>query len=130
MSNQSKLALLSLATAFSLSACIDLDAPSTTREAAPPEWTKHVTVDVRKRGADVINAHGVEFRVYSSGTYIGDGLTARRTKRTLYIRDQNGVECRWNSSETLCGCTERNPAYDAYMKAKKAAADSLKTLKR
>lgn len=75
-----------------------------------PDWTEDLTIDnVTKRSARLTNADGESFRVSRYGTDIGDGLTAYRTKRRLYVEDENGVRCRWNRREVLQDCTKPAP---------------------
>lgn len=103
---------------FALASCCekpDPNMPSPYINVAPPEWTESLQVNVRKHGADVINAQGESFKIERSGTDIGGGLTAWRDQYDLYIRDTNGVECNWDSGEHLDYSRKTNPAYTAYM---------------
>lgn len=104
-------------------AACDPDAPPRFIEAETPDWAHSITVDsVRKRGATLTNAAGQRFHVSAAGTDIGDGLTAGRSKRRLYVTDQAGVKCNWNIGEKLTSCSQPNPAWAAYQQAKREQA--------
>lgn len=105
----------SLTGLFLLSAC-DFDAPPRNIEVEAPAWTESVDVNhVSKHSASIRNEFGERVRVSRPGTDLGNGLTATRDFWDLYVTDQNGVTCNWNSGERLERCWKPNPAYQQYM---------------
>lgn len=112
--NSFKATLLSLTAAFSMAACRDPNMPPEYVQVAAPEWTNHIDVDVNKRSAYVRFNKGSEISITSYDQHIGQGLTARRTKRNLYITDANGVTCHWGMSDQLSSSKKINPAYIRY----------------
>lgn len=74
-----------------------------------PAWTKDLTLDVGKRSCTITKA-GKTFMVASTGTDIGDGLTARRDRNDCYVKDQNNVQCNWDRIERNNWCKAPNPA--------------------
>ena len=109
------LAKFFLAPALLLSGCGgDPNAPPRTVEVDAPEWTNRLELSVSKRSCRITNSLGQEFLVSRSGTEIGDGLTASRSRRRCHVQDNNGTTCTWNRSERITSCHRENPAYRDY----------------
>lgn len=96
----------------------DPSAPAEYIYMAPPDWTGDYKLDVKKRFCSITDKTGQEFNVASNGTDLGNGMIASRDKRDCYIRDSEGMQCNWNTSEKIEWCRMSNPAYGAYQNAK------------